>query len=161
MLVLVGFMCFVSPLCFNYFGGKRKSRSDDRPIERISDIQFLSLVFLTDNQLTVLPGVLACRFPAFLAVRCGEANRQPALVDYVLHRTFREGMIQTGKLRETFGKRRKPFLQFRIEREDTGFTVSLVENDDRFPFFFCHSRKHHLLSWLTSGQKKKPMKVIR
>ena len=98
----------------------------------------LYLLFLTDNQFTVLPGILACRFSAFFAVRSGEPNRQMVFVDHIFDRTLREDAVQAGKLRETLGKRGKPLLQVRVERVDAGFTVCLVENDDCFPLFFLY-----------------------
>ena len=65
----------------------------------------LYLLFLTDNQFTVLPGILACRFSAFFAVRSGEPDRQTVFVDHIFNYSFREDAIQAGKLREPLCKR--------------------------------------------------------
>ena len=134
---------------------KRKSRSDDRPIERTFDILFLSFVFLTDNQFTVLPGILTCRFSAFFTVRGGEPDRQTVFIDHIFYRTFREDAIQAGKLRETLGKRCKPLLQVCVERVDAGLRVCLVEYDDRFPLFLLYPMKTP--PFLELGRKKKPI----
>ena len=117
---------------------RRQQKTDDTYIVRTPLSSVLYLLFLTDNQFTVLSGILACRFSAFFAVRSGEPNRQMVFVDHIFDRTLREDAVQAGKLRETLGKRGKPLLQVRVERVDAGFTVRLVENDDRFPLFFLN-----------------------
>ena len=120
---------------------RRQQKTDDTHIVRTSMSSVLYLLFLTDNQFTVLPGILACRFSAFFTVRSGEPDRQTVFVDHIFDCSFRENAIQAGKLGETLGKRKKPFLQIRVERVDAGFIVRLVENDDRFPLFLLYPMK--------------------
>ena len=120
---------------------RRQQKTDDTHIVRTPLSSVLYLLFLTDNQLTVLPGILACRFSPFFTVRSGEPDRQTVFVNHIFDCTLREDAIQAGKLRELLGKHCKPLLQVCIERVDAGFTVCLVENDDRFPFFLFYPMK--------------------
>ena len=137
---------------------RRQQKTDDTYIVRTPLSSVLYLLFLTDNQFTVLSGILACRFSAFFAVRSGEPDRQTVFIDHIFDSTLREDTIQAGKLRETLGKRGKPLLQVRVERVDAGFTVRLVENDDRFPLFLLYPMKTP--PFLEYGQKKKPIGLI-
>ena len=84
---------------------RRQQKTDDTHIVRTSMSSVLYLLFLTDNQFTVLPGILACRFSTFFAVWRGEPDRQTVFVDHIFDCTFREDAIQAGKLREPLSKR--------------------------------------------------------
>ena len=84
---------------------RSQQKTDDTYIVRTPLSSVLYLLFLTDNQFAVLPGILTCRFSAFFAVRSGEPDRQTIFVDHIFDRTLREDAVQAGKLREPLGKR--------------------------------------------------------
>ena len=113
---------------------RSKHRVQTRYFDRIST-RNATLFRLTGE--TVLPGILACLSPAFLAVRWLQTDGQSGLVQDIGHAALRIGLFQSVEVRVLLGERRQSVSQSSIVGLDVGDVLALAEKYDGFLFILC------------------------